>query len=276
MDEAFPRGSLGALIAIPELNGAENLEDWIRKINDYLILTNQDDDIDEERPEANNEDTPAFQARLKKMDMTRPREILDTLEENSKVQGTGVLTELYKEYSAKLREIGNKLRNLGPEAAITNFQMIIFFLRELGLSFDIFQASFSQTNTFLCTDTVWAVTFDHTVMQAISEKKRQASQETTATATVATQLRPNKKVVGKLHPKLRSKNRKRTSSEKQPATEEANYWVFDEPPVRANMATTHEKAKPGEFILDSGCTKTSVLSRDHFRTYRTPSFLPVL
>ncbi|MCJ1359711.1 MAG: hypothetical protein MMC33_009713 [Icmadophila ericetorum] len=129
-------------------------------------------------------------------------------------------------------------------------------------------------------------------MQAISEEKRQASQETTATAMVATQLRPNKKVVRvctgcrkvghseetcyKLHPKLRSKKRKRTSSEKQPATEEANYWVFEEPPVRANMATTHEKAKPDEFILDSGCTKTSALSRDHFRTYRTPSFLPTI
>ncbi|MCJ1353220.1 MAG: hypothetical protein MMC33_003205 [Icmadophila ericetorum] len=66
MDETYSRGSLSALSAIPELNGAENWEDWIRQIDDYLILTDQYDDIDEERSEANNEDTPAFQARLRK------------------------------------------------------------------------------------------------------------------------------------------------------------------------------------------------------------------
>ncbi|MCJ1359385.1 MAG: hypothetical protein MMC33_009387 [Icmadophila ericetorum] len=148
MDETFSRGNLSALSAIPELNGAENWEDWIRQIDDYLILTNQS------RCNAN------LYSIVK--DMTHPREILDTLEENSKVQGAGVLTELYKqlddlrlsdypgvqEYSAKLRQIGNKLRNLGPEAAITNVQMVIFFLRGLGSSFDTFQASFPKRIPF--------------------------------------------------------------------------------------------------------------------------------
>ena len=339
MDNEFQKASATFTLAlVPELTGSENWDTFYRKLQDFLVLSDLWDALEEPEPTDKSPELANQLAKWKRKqirtctiirsrcnhnfyylvkDLTHPKTILDTLEKNCKLHGTGILTELYKqlsllqksdysgvqEYAAKLREIQTKLENLGPEAAISKVQMIIYFLRGLGPAFEMFQASFSQTNVFISVKDQKAVSFDEAVMAATSEERRLNSLDTGGVAMIAShpQLQPDevivkkcggcgkaghiKKKCWKTHPELRPQKRRRedgddkSSQKKTPPEENYANLSFTEPSPsseRIYMAHSHPTLGLDELIFDSACTKTTVMSKDCFRTYKTSDTLPMI
>lgn len=81
------------------------------------------------------------------------------------------------DFAIKLRKAKNKLLELDASCKIDKLHFIYKFLSSVGLSFDIFYATFSQTQSLLLIKTTdrivstMAVIFDKTVM--VAEKKEQ-------------------------------------------------------------------------------------------------------
>ena len=153
MEDTTSKSTTGGfpLSAVPELLGAENWALFRRKIEEYLVLANLWDVVNEAEPREEGNQLIAWKIKQKIVctsiksrcsfnpyslvkSLEDPKEILDTLEKNSKLHGTGILTELYKqldnlrlsefkgvlEYTTVFREIDAKLKNLGTNAALTD------------------------------------------------------------------------------------------------------------------------------------------------------------
>lgn len=94
------------------------------------------------------------------------------------------------DFAEKLRKAKNELLELDASCKIGEPHFIHKFLSSLGPSFDIFRATFSQTQSLLpikATDgtvSTAAVTFDETVIAAEKEEQRLKQQETEATKPI--------------------------------------------------------------------------------------------
>ena len=140
-----------------------------------------------------------YNARALIQGVTTAAEAFAALKPNFCQQGSGVFTELCKqfykltladckdvtEYTEKFRKIRNELISLHPFLALPESFVVQKFLHGLGPAYNIFQSTFNQTHNILLTTSmigqlpVPPVTFNLTAMAAVNEERRLANQKDT-------------------------------------------------------------------------------------------------
>jgi Reverse transcriptase (RNA-dependent DNA polymerase)/gag-polypeptide of LTR copia-type len=226
--ELTPQNS--ALNRVPILE-ADNWSIFNRRAREFLILAGYDDLLEDDDgvPEQERNETAASWSRRSKAykskvlractairsrcgtnahalveDCMTLNQVMDTLEEKCKNQGTGSLIELvlefwslrlkdYKsvtEYAERFRDLNKELAAIAEKAVRPDLDMVIKFIDGLDASYDIFKANFLQNRIFIKKieeDNVAIVSFDVLVRASLTEEKRlrQVDERTAALALVA-------------------------------------------------------------------------------------------
>jgi hypothetical protein len=122
-------------------------------------------------------------------DLKTVYEMIEALRKLTKTSGTGALIDLTSrfyaknlsdcknvtEFSSTLSQVNNELKDLHPEAAFTEVQLVLRFLQGLGSAFDTFKTTFQQTHNLLKDGDKEAVTFQTVVQKAFDAEQLELS-----------------------------------------------------------------------------------------------------
>jgi hypothetical protein len=93
--------------------------------------------------------------------------------------------ESVADFSGQLSQINHTLRDLHPDTAFSEVQLILRFLQGLGSGYDTWISTLTQSSILIATSTSPAITFDAVCQKAYDEEKRQASMSGSSAALVA-------------------------------------------------------------------------------------------
>ncbi len=258
--------------------------------------------------------------------LTTVTKIIAKVETRFRRSGIAVFTALDREYNElslsncnnimdfaeKLRKAKNELLQLDASCKIGESHFIHKFLSSLGPSFDIFCATFSQTQSLLpikATDgtvSTAAVTFDKTVMAAEKEEQQlkqketeanklilissslpQAGNQTTITVPYCTHCKKNYHSIDDywvLHLGLKKANDKKRratqSNRKGKRSRPSRFDAEDDLYSFGEMSVHFMAARPlsdleNLWVLDTGCTQHVTHRRENFMTFKPYTGSPI-
>jgi hypothetical protein len=83
--------------------------------------------------------------------------------------------ESVADFSGQLMQINYGLKDLHPDTAFSETQLVLRFLQGLGSGYDIWIQTLTQTVKFITTADTPAITFESVIQKAYDEEKRQSS-----------------------------------------------------------------------------------------------------
>lgn len=146
----------------------------------------------------------AYNNMQKIKDMKRAWQMVDKLRQGREM-GSGRLMDLtthfyglhladcenIADFSGQLLQINHGLKDLHPDTAFSETQLVLRFLQGLGSGYDIWIQTLTQTAKFIATANTPAITFESVIQKAYDEEKRQSSSISGSSTALLAHSRPN-------------------------------------------------------------------------------------